>query len=42
MVVAVVTDTSTVSRDKTVLAIGPGPSVKIDAITKHLKLFDEA
>ena len=38
---AMVVDSSLPSRDRTVLAVGPGASANIDAITKHLKLFDD-
>ncbi len=38
---AVVSDASGGAPDRTVLAIGPGASKDIDAITMHLKLYDQ-
>lgn len=38
---AIVSDTEGTSPNRTVVAIGPGASSKIDAIIKHLKLYDQ-
>ena len=36
-----VSDTEGKTPERTVVAIGPGASSKIDAIIKHLKLYDQ-